>query len=422
MNQSSNRKKNVIATVVMGLGTVALASGCAAGSATPEDIASTSQALTADTGWQCATPYQIGADIIRASMMELGRYRPGLDLIKSDADQTVSLTSTGLAQCAARTGCKELKSLLRTQFMTNDQFTALSSEFPYMAAMPYKQTAVSNAIDPGMPSVNYPNPNAIMTHNLTFAYTRPASTPSQCNANLTYDCFSVTGLPAGKTVTDLSNQLIQLFSGVNQIEVLLRPMVDSNNNLCIDPDGTGSGSTGTGSTGGSTCVDGTMAISYDPTYVGTCCATAAGSGFLVTNAIDSSYMSCKLTDLAAGKVATADSQLATNPASNTTDADLNTMWKAADTAANHNVKVDLGTSQNIKGVTFKFEAPGAYGYKVETSATGVLWATKLTGTSVATATAQDAGFPQTAARYVRVTLTSMPAGKSGALSSVRVYN
>src|SRR6185295_11799864 len=98
----------------------------------------------------------------------------------------------------------------------------------------------------------------------------------------------------------------------------------------------------------STCVDGIMAIMFDPSFVGNCCTTAAGTGFLVTNSIDATYMSCKMNDLAAGKVASADSALASNPASNVTDADLNTTWKAADGNANHWAKVDLGSSISIK--------------------------------------------------------------------------
>jgi alpha-L-fucosidase len=132
-------------------------------------------------------------------------------------------------------------------------------------------------------------------------------------------------------------------------------------------------------------------------------------------------MSCKMNDIAAAKLASADSALGTNPASNATDADLNSMWVAADANANHWVKVDLNSAVSVKGVVFKFEAAGAYGYKVETSATGSLWAIKKTGTSAPNATSQDVNFASVSARYVRVTLTSLPTGRSAALSSVRVY-
>jgi len=418
--KQSNRKKSAVAAVVMGLGTALLASGCAAGVGSEEDVGSADQSFTAIASGVCAVHNQVAAEIMRAAMTDLGRYRPGLDFVKVNGP--VELTSTGASLCAARGGCQTLKSLLAYQHMTNMDTSALAGEFPYLGVL--QPAAISNAIGSGISDYLNPRPDQVMTHDLTFAYTAaaPPNNNNGCNGDYVYQCFSVTGLPAGKTVNDLSTNLQSLFGPQNDVSKLLRIFVDSNNNLCVDPDGTGGDQPGGGSTGGSTCVDGTMAIVYDPTYVGTCCSTPSGTGFLVQNATDPTYMSCKLADLAAAKPATADSQDVNYPAANTTDADLNTLWKAADANANHSVKVDLGASVALKGVVFKFEGQGAYGYKVETSATGVIWATKKTGTAAANALSQDAGFAATTARYVRVTLTSMPSGRSAALSSIRVYN
>jgi hypothetical protein len=266
-----------------------------------------------------------------------------------------------------------------------------------------------------------PNPNQVMNHDLTFAYTAPAPALSGCNLNLKYHCFNVSGLPVGKTASDLATQLKGLFISNQEVYSLTRVFAEGDK-LCIDPDGTGDDQTGGGSTGGSTCVDGTMAISHNPNFVNNCCAVAAGNGFLVQNATNPNYMSCKLTNMAAGKVASATSSAAGFTADLATDADLNTMWKANDANPNHWLKVDLGVATSIKGVSFKFEAPGAYGYKVETSTNNVTWNLKKTGTSVATASSQDANFATTSARYVRVTLTSLPAGKVAALGGVLVYN
>jgi len=414
-----NRKKSAVAAVVMGLGTALLASGCAAGVGS-EDVGSADQSFTAIASGVCAVHNQVAAEIMRAAMTDLGRYRPGLDFVKVNGP--VELTSTGAARCLARNGCQTLKSLLAYQHMTNMDTAALASEFPYLGVL--QPAAISNAIGSGISDYLNPRPDQVMTHDLTFAYTAaaPPINANGCNGDYVYQCFSVTGLPTGKTVNDLAANLQSLFGPQNDVSKLLRIFVDGSNNLCVDPDGTGGDQPGGGSTGGSTCVDGTMAIVFDPTYSGTCCSTPSGTGFLVRNATDPTYMSCKLTDMAAAKVATADSQNASYPSSNTTDADLNTLWMAADTAANHSVKVDLGASVALKGVVFKFQAAGAYGYKVETSATGVIWATKSTGTSASNAVSQDAGFAATTARYVRVTLTSMPSGMSAALASIRVYN
>lgn len=403
-----------ILAAVLGLGVVAAASGCAA---TNEDLGSVDGAFTRVDNGVCATHVQIAAEIVRTAMVDLGRYRPGLDLVKDNG--RVVLTAGGQARCTTRGGCPRLKSLLSYQYLTNMQTDALAPEFPWMQNL---QTGnISNAIAATMSDALNPNPNAVMTHDFTFDHVSPATQIANCGADLKYHCFSVSGLPAGKTVDDLVTNLRQIFSSTSDFAAVTR-VFNENGFFCIDPDGTGDDQTGGGSTGGSTCVDGTMAMSYDANYVGNCCTLSNGTGFLVQNTIDPNYMSCKVTNLADLKPATSSTALANNPASNTTDADLNSLWIASTTAANEWVKVDLGTSQNVKGVVFKFESPGAYGYKVETSANGSIWAVKKTGTSVATAASQDANFAQVSARYVRVTLTSLPAGRSAAFSSVRVYN
>jgi|GEM_PF-5681602 len=411
--------KQVIKTVsasVLGLATITLASGCS--TATEEDLASGDEAFTAINGGVCATHVQIAAEIVRTAMVDLGRYRPGLDLVKGQNGQVI-LTAGGKARCDSRGSCPRLKSLLSYQGLNNMQVEALSSEFPFMKNL--QTGGISNAIASSMSDELNPRPDQVMTHDLRFAYSVPAPAMANCGINLKYHCFNVSGLPWGKTPRDLANNLNNLLSSNSEIHALTRIFVDGSNNLCIDPDGTGDDQTGGGSTGGSTCVDGNMAMSYDPSFVGNCCTTSAGTGFLVQNVTDGNYMSCKMTDLANGKPASADSALWNYPVSNATDADLSTMWKAADGNGGHWAKIDLGSSTTVKGVVVKFEAPGAYGYKIETSTTGAIWSVKKTGTSAANATSQDANFAASNARYVRVTLTSVPQGRSGALTSVRAY-
>ena len=407
-----------LSTTFVALGSAALASGCSVGAATDEDLAEVNQSFTEIHGGVCATHVQIAAEIVRAAMVDLGRYRPGLDLVKG-SNGYVQLTTGGLARCSSRGGCPRLKSLLSYQALNNMQVEALSSEFPFMHQL--QTGGIANAIASSMSDYQNPNPNQVISHDLTFAYSMPAPAMANCGINLKYHCFSVSGLPLGKTPADLANNLNSLLSSNYEIHALTRIFVDSQNKLCIDPDGTGDDQTGGGSTGGSTCVDGSMAVMHDPTFVGNCCTTASGTGFLVQNATDGNYMSCKMNDLAAAKLASTDSALTTNPAANATDADLNSTWVAADQNANHWVKIDLGSAVYVKGVVFKFESAGAYGYKVETSSTGSIWSVKKTGTSAANVTSQDASFSSTSARYVRVTLTSLPTGKSAALGSVRVY-
>ncbi|MDF3071187.1 MAG: discoidin protein [Polyangiaceae bacterium] len=403
--------------LTFGLGAAVTATGCAVDGATDEDLGSIESSFTRQDTGVCATHVQVAAEIVRTAMVDLGRYRPGLDLVKNQGK--VALTAGGLARCNDRGGCPRLKSLLSYQYLNNMQTDALSAEFPWMKNL---QTAgISDAIASSMSDYLNPRPDAVMSHDLTFHHISPAAPLGNCSADLKYHCFSVSGLPAGKTVGDLASNLRNLFSANPNFAQMSR-VFNENGYLCIDPDGTGDDQTGGGSTGGSTCVDGTMAISYDPAFVGNCCALPAGNGYLVQSTLDTGYMSCKLADVAAGKVATASSALASNLPANVTDADPNTSWKAGTANANEWARVDLGVAQNIKGVAFKFETPGAYGYKLETSANGFSWVMKKVGTSAANAGWQDVSFVTTSARYVRVTFTSLPAGRSAAIGSMRVFN
>jgi hypothetical protein len=148
---------------------------------------------------------------------------------------------------------------------------------------------------------------------------------------------------------------------------------------------------------------------------------ATGNGYLVQNLMNPQYMSCKVADVAAAKVVTVSSELAGFPAANVTDASVDTVWKASTTAGNQWAKVDLGVAQTINGVAFKLEQAGSYGYKVETSSNNIAWSLRKVGTSAGTAGWQDSVFTPASARYVRVTLTSMPAGRSAALGTIRVF-
>jgi hypothetical protein len=405
-----------VMAAVFGIGAAALASGCAAGGATDEDIVAMSDAFTRVDNGVCATHVQIAAEIVRTAMVDLGRYRPGLDLVKKDG--RVVLTAGGSDRCVTRGGCPRLKSLLSYQYLDNMQTTALAGEFPWMQNL--QTGGISNAIASSMSDYNNPNPNAVISHDLTFHHTSAAAPLGNCAADLKYHCFSVTGLPTGKTVEDLAANLRSLFASNGEFSKMTR-VANENGFLCIDPDGTGDDQTGGGSTGGSTCVDGTMAMSYDPAYVGNCCTLPNGTGYLVQNTADLGYMSCKVTNLAAGKPATATSTLDQNVPANITDADVNTMWKANTTAVNQSATVDLGTAQYIKGVVFKLESPGVYGYKVETSSNLATWSLKKTGSTAVSATNQDANFALTSARFVRVTFTSLPAGRSAAIATLRAY-
>jgi F5/8 type C domain len=406
-----------IMALTLGIGAAGIATGCAVEGATDEGVGATESSFTRIDHGVCATHVQVAAEIARTAMVDLGRYRPGLDLVKKEG--RVVLTAGGESRCVTRGGCPRLKSLLSYQYLTNIDTDALAGEFPWMKNL---QTAgISDAIGSSMSDYLNPRPHAVMSHDLTFHHISPATTIADCGADLKYHCFSVSGLPAGKTVNDLVSNVRSLFASNPELSAMTR-VFNENGYFCIDPDGTGDDQTGGGSTGGSTCVDGGMAMSYDPAFVGNCCSLPAGNGYLVQNIVNQAYMSCKTADLAAAKVVTTSSALDESPATNVTDGSLDSVWMAASANANEWAKVDLGAAQSIKGVVFKFAEAGAYGYKVETSTTGITWTLRKAGTSAESAVSQDVNIPPAAARYVRVTFTSLPAGRSAALASVRVYN
>ena len=83
--------------------------------------------------------------------------------------------------------------------------------------------------------------------------------------------------------------------------------------------------------------------------------------------------------------------------------------------------VSVGELLSVRGVVFKFEAAAEYGFKLEMSTNNVTWATRRADTSAANATSQAVVFPAFNMRYIRITFTSLPPGKSAALSSVRVH-
>lgn len=173
---------------------------------------------------------------------------------------------------------------------------------------------------------------------------------------------------------------------------------------------------------GGTCVAWTDSIAYDPTLVGECCTTTKGTGFLVKDVLNPAWMRCAgiAKELAMNKDVEASSYLQNHPPSNVTDQDLSSLWKASTSAANEWIRVDLGAAISVGGLVVKFEQPGAYGYELETSTNGVVWAQFVEDTP-ADASSLDVVFTSRSIRYVRITFTSLPAGRSAALASLRVF-
>ncbi len=130
-----------------------------------------------------------------------------------------------------------------------------------------------------------------------------------------------------------------------------------------------------------------------PTFTATPTITATGS-----------------VNLAQGKPASADSSQSANPASSGNDGSTSTRWCANDGNLNHWWEVDLGASYNLTGSEVMWEFNGrVYQYRVDVSTNNTSWTTVVDKTAnTSTAQVQDDSFSATA-RYVRITITGLPA-------------
>jgi hypothetical protein len=179
---------------------------------------------------------------------------------------------------------------------------------------------------------------------------------------------------------------------------------------------------GDGVCGGS-CVAWTEGFSYDATLVGECCTNDKGTGFLAQAAGNASAMGCYGVgnDPAFNMTVTASSSLTSNPPGSANDGNPATSWKASTSASGEWLMIDFGTAASLRSAVFTFEAPGEYGYKVETSANGFSFVNRGAGTSSGSVTSQQVVFVSSSVKLLRITFTSLPPGRRAALASVRVY-
>ncbi|BCJ50632.1 penicillin acylase [Actinoplanes sp. NBRC 14428] len=108
-----------------------------------------------------------------------------------------------------------------------------------------------------------------------------------------------------------------------------------------------------------------------------------------------------LSNLAAGRAATASSTQAGHPASHAVDGNLGTRW-ASSWSDNQWLRIDLGSSRPVARMVIRWEDAYASAYRTEVSPDGTTW------TQVAAVTGANGGtdtvtFPAVTARYVRLT-------------------
>jgi predicted alpha-1,2-mannosidase len=127
-------------------------------------------------------------------------------------------------------------------------------------------------------------------------------------------------------------------------------------------------------------------------------------------------------NLALNQPSSADSERTDNPARNGNDGNAATAWLAADENTNHWWQVDLGAVCNVTADEVLWPENGlVYDYTVQTSLDGSNW-TLVAYKGANTSAAQDQSdlFAATG-RYVRITLTALPAGQPAGFSEFRVF-
>lgn len=130
-------------------------------------------------------------------------------------------------------------------------------------------------------------------------------------------------------------------------------------------------------------------------------------------------------DTAAGRTATADSEETSkgNTAAKAVDRATATRWCANDGSTGHWLKVDLGSTRSLTGARIAWESDQTnYRYKIEGSTDNSAW-TMLADLTATTSTSQvQVAQFRTQARYVRVTVTGLPAGVYASIRNLEIYD
>jgi predicted alpha-1,2-mannosidase len=127
-------------------------------------------------------------------------------------------------------------------------------------------------------------------------------------------------------------------------------------------------------------------------------------------------------NLALGKPASADSQLAGTPPANGNDGNLGTLWSAADANTNHWWEVDLGGPSNLTGDEIIWPTNGAvYDYTVAVSLDNTNWTTVIDKTANTSTDQDQPDVFMATGRYVRLTVTGLPPGDSAGFYEFRAF-
>ncbi|MCD9880838.1 RICIN domain-containing protein [Streptomyces guryensis] len=112
-----------------------------------------------------------------------------------------------------------------------------------------------------------------------------------------------------------------------------------------------------------------------------------------------------------------------NLAAKAVDGETSTRWCADDGSTGHWLKVDLGSTRSLTGTRIAWELDKTnYRYKIEGSTDNTTWTMLVDNTATAgTGQVQAAAF-RAQARYIRVTVTGLPAGAWASIRTLEVYD
>ncbi|KOU63167.1 Tat pathway signal protein [Streptomyces sp. MMG1533] len=130
-------------------------------------------------------------------------------------------------------------------------------------------------------------------------------------------------------------------------------------------------------------------------------------------------------DVAAGRTASASSEETSkgNTAAKAVDGSTATRWCASNGNTGHWLKVDLGTTKSLTGTRIAWELDATnYRYRIEGSTDNSTWTTLADRTATTSTSQVQVSAFRAQARYVRVTVTGLPATVWASIRSLEVYD
>jgi hypothetical protein len=130
-----------------------------------------------------------------------------------------------------------------------------------------------------------------------------------------------------------------------------------------------------------------------------------------------------LVELARGKPATGKTSQAANPVTNGNDGSTTTRFCAADGMTGNWWRVDLGAVHVLERVEVHWEFARQYGYLIELSSDDLSYSTASDSTTTTSSSQMQSVSISGSARYVRITVTRLPASPPTWMSffELRVY-